>query len=600
MTHDGRIGLQLRRTNLVFLVVLATTTVLTTELLNLSPPVLWEIWAVVAAAAIAFAVVTYRSRSLLGWIRRRLTYRRSPRDTICLFEVDGVGISWDGHRACAYIEVLPPPFATTVLTGTRDTTIKALPVDEIREELVQFDIHCDAITIVTVGHNYHRPNEAATALHASIGPTDALLYGRTFIQVGITLADSLDSIYARVGSDDIPAGVSRTVTIAAERIRRRVAHDGWTTQLLTKSDLEELHNGIAANLNAALAQEHWSSCGPKSMRAITFTPGPGAWNTSNYREWCRLNPHRQVHIVHLDRRHGVDHAEMYISFLTSNADALSTVTALGLRREHGQQGDILTAALPLARTVRPTAVHGKALPAENPFPIALVPGGIGTFIGLTRSRAQVFVNFTVGAEPFYVLGPAAMCQQLLVWLSTSGRSLDITLPGDEWKQFAARIGATYQTSKDADIVISSNDNLADPARPGQVRLVWATAAPSKPPAYAIVAGPDECTLHTPVGQDSPAEPIRYRWSVSSAEEAFFTIGRPARRTPAQSAPQNPARQQHSRSQQLPAPGHAPEPPSTTTQTPTPPQTTRSPGVVRNPHSNPEPPPSGRHAAPTRR
>ncbi|OBK37011.1 type VII secretion protein EccE [Mycobacterium sp. 1245111.1] len=609
--NDGRLGLALRLPNLMFLVIVAIATALTTALLGVQPPIEWEAWAAAAVAAITIGVLTYRSRTLAGWMHRRMTYRRSSRDTIAVYEAEGAGITWDGHRACTYIEVLPQPYATTILTGTRDSVIAALPIDDIREELVQFDIHCDAVTFVTIGHNYDRPNKAATAYQASIGPTTALLYGRTFIEVGITLSESLDSIYARTGTDDVPAGISRTVTIAAERIRRRVAHDGWKTQLLTKSNLEELHAAIAAQLNPALTQEHWSACGPKSMQAIAYTPGPGAWTTENYREWCRLNPHRQIHIARLERRQGADHAEMFIGLLTSDPRALNTVTALGLRREHGQQGDILTAALPLARTVRPTAIHGKALPEASPFPIPLVPGGIGTYIGQTANRSQVFVNFTVGAEPFYIFGPAAMCQQLFVWLSTSGRSIDIALPGDEWKEFATRLGVTHSSNSDADIVITTPQGLPTAAHPNQVRLVWTTTAPDTPPAYALIAGPDECTLHTPTRQ------IRYRWSVSSAEEAFFTLGRTRRTaTPApntaaaqpqpgngqsgaQRTPPAPARVTGRRRAAAPA---TPEPPASGQQ-PTSGQQPKRPATIRRPATpaTPEPPSSGgRHSAQPRR
>lgn len=577
MKNDRRIGVELGPPNIIFLVIVGIATVLTTALLDLKPPVLWEVWAAVALVTLLIGVLTYRSRTLIGWIHRRLTVRRSPRNTIAIYEADGVGFTWDGDRAAAYIEVLPQAYATTVIGTDRETVIRALPMDDIREELVQFDIHCDAVTAVTVGYNYERPSQAATALQAAIGPVDALLYGRTFIEVGVNLADSLDSVYARRGSDDIPAGISRTVKIAAERIRRRVAHAGWNTQILAKTALKDLHADLAPQFTTALAQEHWSSCGPNSMRAIAFTPAANAWTTGNYREWCRLNTHRQVHIVRLERlRDGRDHAEMYVGFLTADPSALSTVTALGLRREHGQQGDIFTAALPLAQTVRTTAVAGKTLAEDTPFPIPLAPGGIGTFIGHTANRAQVFVNFTVGSEPFYVFGPAVMCQQLLVWLSTSGRSIDITLPGDEWKLFASRIGATYGTHRDADIIVSDNNSYTDPTHAHQVRLVWSTTAPDAAPGYAIVAGSEECILHTPTGQ------IRYRWSVSTAEESFFTVARPQRREPAKRTPVAATPSLRTETPKRPELPRASEQP-TRRQPPPPPR--------------PEPPSEGRHATP---
>ena len=94
--------------------------------------------------------------------------------------------------------------------------------------------------------------------------------------------------------------------------------------------------------------------------------------------------------------------------------------------------------------------------ANEPFPLPLMPGGVGVFLGYTKTRAMLFVNFSRGSTPFYLISPAAMCQQLLLRLATTGLSIDIDIPGEQWKTFAARIGATHQSNPAADIIVSAD------------------------------------------------------------------------------------------------------------------------------------------------
>jgi len=536
-----RFGIQLKQHNIYYLVITAILATITGAALKITRP---EFYAAIMAFVLLTGAFTYRSRTALGWVSRRWTYRRTNREKIFLYPHENSGISWDGNRASAYVEILPQPFEFTVVGSLEETTVRSLPVDDIREELVQFDIHCDAVTLVTMGHKYDRSNQIAMVYHSSIGPIPALLYGRTFAEISIALDESIDSIYARQFDDGAPAGLSRTVGIAAERIRRRLAKQGWKAKRLNQTEVEVLNNQISAILTPAMAEERWGSCGPATMRAVAFTPAPASWTAANYREWCQLDTHRQLQILRLDRRRrGGDHAEMYLAYVTDDSRALNTLPALGLGREYSQQGDILTAAMPLARTVRPTAVSGKQL-AADPFPFELHAGGIGTFLGHTRSRAQVFVNFTTGGTrdieelgadgaattitqfiPFHVVGASTLCQHLLLRIATSGRTVDVQIPGEHWRLFASRVGATYKSNPDADIIVvdAATAESADapiPTQPDQVEIVWAAKKPSETIEYGIIAGTPECTLM------SPTQRIGYTWEVSSAEQSYFTEAGP--------------------------------------------------------------------------
>lgn len=523
MNKDTTLGIDWRLPNLLFIAATGTAAGIA---LAASGTRMLAVWILTGLAIAIVGVVTFRSRTSLSWIGHRLTYRHRRPETADLAQ----GVRWDGHRGLAYLEILPAPYESTIIGTPDETTTRTIPVDVIREELVQFDIHCESVTIFTEGFKYHRPTELAVMYHAELGPVPVLLNGRTYVEVAVALKGSLDSVYARTGKDGIPEGLVRAVSIAAERIRRRLITEGFQANLLSSAQATELAKRLDKQFRGALDDERWDSAGPATMRTMAFTPNKNAWTVDNYHQWCRVNPHRHLHVVRLDRRRGIDYAEMYLAFQTSDAAALSTVGALGLSREYGQQGDILSTAMPSVRTTAPTAIPAKML-AEEPFPLPLMAGGVGIFLGYTKTRAMLFVNFSVGSTPFYLISPAAMCQQLLLRLATTGLSIDIEIPGEQWATFAGRIGATYRSNPAADIIVSADHAPLQQAFPTQTRLVWTTTAPQIRPNYAIVAGADECALYTPTGV------THYLWSTSTANETYMTAAMPRRRPrPAVPAP----------------------------------------------------------------
>lgn len=523
------IGFKTTLFNLQFLTVAALTIWLLAVANDQATPL---ILGSCAAGLLLLSGLTYRSRTIVGWIWHRLTYRRARPVNIRLYRHKQTGVTWDGRKAAAYIEILPDPYEVTVVNGNEFTPQRTIPIDEIRDELTQFDIHTHHTTIFTIGHKYDRKTSLSALAHSAIGPVDALLYGRTIIEVSVELAGSIDSVAARKGTGSDADGLNNTVTIAAERIRRRISAVGRPARLLTDTDLKSLDTALRNTLVPALLDQHWSCAGRRTMQAMSYTPESTAWTPEHYRQWCRLGEHRQIHAVRLTSGTIGDRAEMYATMISTDPTALNTNPPAGLRLEYGQQRSVLTGYVPSVRTVDPSAIPGKTLLHDQRFPIPLIPSGIGTYLGHTKNRSRVFVNFTTGAAPFYLIAPARLCQQLLMRLATSGRTIDIDSDDERWTRFAKRIGATSGTKPDADIVFTNNHAPVQQG-PTQVRLVWATSPNNVPrhPDYAIVAHPDECQLYTPDGV------TRYIWSTTSAEEPFFTFPKGAASAgPSRSAP----------------------------------------------------------------
>lgn len=557
MNNDNRFGIQIDTLNMWYLMILGFSAVTAAVYARLP---LLQTAATTTAFGIITGILTFRSRTILEWAYRALTYRRGKtRGRNKLYDANGIGMSWNAtdRTTCAYIEVLPQPYEiTTIAPSGSSTTIRPLPIDDIRQELTQFDINCASITVVNFGYKYVDNNQLADISRSSLGPVPALLHGRTFIEVAINMSQAYKAIRSRILGAQIPAGIRRTVRVATERVSRRIASRKWKTKVLNCEELAELDQYLAAAFAPALQQQTWSSAGPREMRAMTFTPSPEAWNTGHYRRWNQLDTPRQAQIIRLTRDRFGDRAQSFITFLTPESADLKTVGAVGLRREYSQQSAILTAAVPSVRTMSATAVLGKRLAPREAFPFELHPGGIGTFFGYTKDRHQVFVNFTQGAtreidmqiatkpiiefDPFYIVAPAAMCQQKLLGLATSGQSIVISIDGEPWKEFAHRIGATYVAPHgspkqdpapedddevahpnqfDCDVIVAGKDNVPVPHHAGQVCIVWTTSIDESqtPITYGVIAGPQECTLR------SGKEQVKFAWTVTSAEEGYFTI-----------------------------------------------------------------------------
>ncbi|MUL61033.1 type VII secretion protein EccE [Mycobacterium sp. CBMA 213] len=530
MTRDRNWGIQLGSANIWYIALVALAASIAFAYLRLTAGTVEIAAACLALVALLTGVLTYRSRTAFTWLWERITFRRKSSADIDVFSTTGAsGLAWDGSCSNVYVEVLPQPYEVTVVGNEQESTIRELPIDAVRQLLSQFDIECHHVSVMTVAHKYDQPSPISTTVHAAHGAVGAMLHGRTVLEVSVALDGSLDSVYARQFRDSVAVGLGRTVSIAAERIRLRLAELGWNAVLLTETEVRALHAQNAQVLDDQLKDEHWDSCGTAAMSTAVFTPARWAWTQAHYREWLKFNTHRTLQVLKLTRTRTGDHAELFIGYLSADANALNTTRATGLLREYGQQADVLTATLPGVRTEAISAVAGKTFAADEPFPISLYAGGIGTYIGHTSTRAQVFVNFAVGDDPFYLIVPAAQCQQLFLGLATTGLSIDIQIPGQEWEEFARRIGATFHRNPHADILLTNQTDPPRKTHPQQARLVWTLAEP-KSARYAIVAGAAQCTLHHP----KLSEPLRYSWNVSNAEEKFLTT-RPRR----ESAPSRP-------------------------------------------------------------
>jgi type VII secretion protein EccE len=520
---DPKWGLRFRHTTAVFLAVVGVLLYLLTAVIGTN----WSVIAPLAVLAVLLSMVTYRHRTLFGWIGMRRRARKTTRREGLLITSEGVGIVWDGEIASTFLELKPKPYAVTVIEPDESLSSPTIPVDVIREELTQFDIRTHSVSIITAGSQYVNPSTVSNIYHSVTGPVPALLNGRTLIKVSVALEGSIDSMVARGGArESVPVGLGNTVSIAAARIRRRLEREGWDVDTLTRRQVSQVTEEIKDVLAEPMSQEQWSECGTPAMLVSVHTPTRNSWRQSRYREWHQFDMHRMMTVLRLNRQGThTDHAEMYLAYATLQPGAMDLSEAVGLWREYGQQGDILTEAIPTYYAVRPTAVPGMALSREEPFPIEMHPCGVGTFVGYGANRSRVFVNLARGGvDPLYVIAPVAFLQQLLARMLTTGKTIDIRVPDDGtgiWPQFADKMRAPalmgYYSIPEPDIVVAPENDLPRPEFPGQVVIAWTTTPPASNPASAIVVFGKDAVVSIG-GQQIP-----FQWALTSGEARLLTV-----------------------------------------------------------------------------
>jgi type VII secretion protein EccE len=435
---------------------------------------------------------------------------------------------WDGEKVSVLLEMHSKVFALTVINADKSISAPAIPVDVLREELTQFDIRTDHILVFTMGHKFARQSMLSTVCHSVTGPIPVLLKGRTFVEVSVRLAGSLDSVSARSGKDSsVPVGLSKTVQIAAARVRRRLEREGWRVTTLTRSQLQKVSDSAMDTLVPMMRTESWGRCGTASMSITAHTPTRGSWNQDSYQEWNQFSVHRQLSALRISRNNnGTDQAEVYFCYTDPDPHAMDLAEAVGLRKEYGQQGDVLTAMIPTAKTADLSEIPSKSLRQKEPFPFQMYPCGAGVFVGFGDNRSQVFADLSYGGSaPLYVVSPAAYMQQLVIRALATGSIIDVRVHGDIWKSFVTRIKAPeilgYDSIPDADIVVAPENDIPDQDFPGQTIIAWTETAPRIVPESIIVVTNSGSTVV--VRQTK----IPFQWTTTTGEARLITapVGR---------------------------------------------------------------------------
>lgn len=383
-----------------------------------------------------------KGRTLGEWISLKRNVSELP-EQAALFDRNGVGIVFDGRTLSAVVEITPRPWQLTTITAAGASESPQISAEQLRRQLVQYDITCSRLTAICVGYKFAARDNAAGVLDTLIGPVSAPLGGTTAVVVSVDVeADALSPAYRRAprsrktGELSLPDGLCRTITVAATRVCHALAQSGFGSHLMTAPRLREFHDSVLAQVAGPLSQPGWDKCGPSTgFHTRTYTPSRGHWNGESAGAWNYLQSHRQFTTLTLTPQGGGQAlAQPLVSYLVGGADSLANAAGYGLAPAVGQQAAGLNQALPVASRL-PLRTQGVLIDETRRLGFGIPAGGAGMFVGSRSDKTRVFVAVSPADEPLWISGPNLFALQMVGRLSTQDLRIAVMIDDDDtWRR----------------------------------------------------------------------------------------------------------------------------------------------------------------------
>ena len=487
------------------------------------------LYATAATAVILTAMmsITYRDRTLGGWIsHRRSCTRRTPR-LAQLLSHDDTAILWDHthSQASILISITPKPFALNLVAEDGRWITQTLDLDPIRHELRQFDIHLHDLTLVTIGHTYAQQNTLATVAFATTGPINAIAYGRTYLRVTLNTLTTAKSIRARAidsypdPRESLASGLARTVQIAASRAHRAIALQGFLAEKLSKTQAQQLHRDLVELIGAnPLAEEGFKHAGKTAPHLVAFTPTQQITDPTDttHSEWLRATTEVCASITRMSLASPTeDHIEQFYCNRVARLDTVALAEASNLRREYGQHAAIATTALPLAVPPSITAVPRLTISHTDYTGHTAIPGGAGIYLGHTLDGSRrVWLDTNVASQdPMWIIGPRRVVELILIRSATLGLRIDVRAQELAAVTHALRHNGVGAHDRPDISVALVGDRQQTPA---PVRYIWSQHPITQRPGHLI-----DATQQGILEVRTPQAHQKIRWELNSAETALI-------------------------------------------------------------------------------
>lgn len=477
-----------------------------------------NVWRSVIAGGGALVVVALvfapGGMTVFDRVARRRRFARPKRLMSLLYSTLRVGTVWDGKSVSMFVALRPVPFHVTTV-GKDETGIESrvLPVDLIREYLVQADVHLESIRIIGAGYRVYADGPYSRAYNESVvGETAIPDSLRTVIELRVNLAKSYQSIKARATDGSIPAGVGKAAHIVSARLERQLNVAGFDAKLLKAGEIRQFHDQVLAPMNDGFKDERWTYLGGP---VPTVTAEPAEWTELAVERWLGVPAERMAYVLEIGTdRHQQMTAGMTLAYTAADA-AHMPARPLKLRLKAGAHGDRATAMLPLAQTVA-TPTQSLTLRSGTGFPVQLPAFGLGVFLGPASDGAgRVFLNPETGGAVLWLETPEAFVHQLAARISTTGADIGVFADTPAWADLAQSVPALrISPTGPVDVAIYHGQ---PPARipPGTAVVVWAPDGAPRSATYRITAS--EIGEMTIVSRTTR---LRFAWEAPRAEVPF--------------------------------------------------------------------------------
>lgn len=508
-----KIKFQPERGTVSVIVVLVATLVA----IGTSNQMVQMIAAAVAAVIVVSILVAPGQLSITDRIARRFKFRRPVRLRNLFYSTSNVGTVWDSGSVAMYVAFLPSPFQVSLI-DIADPILEppSVPVDIIRNHLVQGDIHVSEISVLGFGYRRFASGPYNTVYHNLVGETPVPTTINTLIEVKVNLQKSYQSIKARATDGSIPSAAGRTAHIVAKRLEQQLNVEGYEARLERRPAVGRFHAAILASVGGGLRNEQWSYLGGDNPSVVLR---PSEWTASAAERWYKVPVDRLATAVTITPgKYGTGAASIDTAICYTHRDAAKLPEkTLRLRRAVGVQGDTVTHMLPLAKSV-PTRSDKLELAADDTFPLEMPGTGLGVYLGEGIDGGRCFVNLQTGGEVMYVHAPVDFIACLAARASAIGGTVGVHLDGHAWHDLARSVNPeliAVQPSQVCSMEIYL-DTAPRAPRPNTAVVIWTPRGLPANAVYSIsVSAAGRAKIKTPSGA------AEFEWAPSPEERQFY-------------------------------------------------------------------------------
>ncbi|MFZ2173795.1 MAG: hypothetical protein WAW17_07115 [Rhodococcus sp. (in: high G+C Gram-positive bacteria)] len=469
-------------------------------------------------AAVAALVVVAILFAPGGWtavdrFRRRRRFARPSRLMSVLYSTMRCGTVWDGQSVSMFVAVRPLPFQVSVV-GVNETGVesRALPMNLVRDHLVQGDVNLEAIRVISSGYRAYGDSAYGQAYASVVGETAIPDTLRTVIEVRVNLAKSYQSVLARATNGSVPTGVGSAARIVSARLERQLNIDGFAAKLMKPSEIRSFHDMLLAPMNDGFKDERWTHLGGQ---VPTVTAEPTEWSELAVERWLGVPADRIAYVVEIGAdRHQQTAVGMTVAYSYDQA-AKIPARSLRLRSNDGAHGDHATALLPLAQTVASPSPSLTVREGAD-FPVALPAFGLGVYLGPASDESgRVFLNVETGGDVLWLETPESFVHQLAARITTTGARVGVYTDTPQWSDLAGSVlGLRLSPTGPVDVAIYEGQPPSQIPASTAV-LVWAPQGAPKAVTHRITA--DDSGVMTVISRTSRA---RFDWEAPRAELPF--------------------------------------------------------------------------------
>lgn len=391
-------------------------------------------WALVVLTVTS--LVTVHGATARQWFLRWWTARRNRLRGAWIVDSKGRAMVWDGKSARMFIEVLGQPWALSRVGSNGESSTPAIPLEELRDVLRQYDITLAHIRVVQYGYKVATEDRASTSVLSVLGTIPHQLGGRTFVEVSVSLLDNLNAVESRqTDRGTVADGVTRTIGIAASRVQRVFHTHSITAKVVPPATVMGIQADIFSGVGSAAGNSVWSYLGAPGDATVgaVVAFAPTQWSPATQLLWNEVHALRQYNCLSLRPDGKGDTISYATSYLTDDPDALALLPSQGLRRENGRHMARVSNLLPMARDLRVDDDGGRYLNPGESTRLVVPTHPLGVYLGLNEKRDRAFMYVGRGGEPLWVIGAEDYAKRLTLRLSTQRHRIRVGIDG--WQRF---------------------------------------------------------------------------------------------------------------------------------------------------------------------